>query len=244
MAKTLAELKTSILSWLAIDQDSDTEQRLSDVTLTDIINIVSRDYLRRRESQLGEQTFPFSTQLYTPDYAWPVGFSKPRKIWYINALGKITVVGYLDKDKFDVTYPDTSLLAINGSGALLLSGGGQLLLSGGGILLLSSTTQITAGIGEPVNYTLWAGSVVLGPAPDSVLTIFLDYYSLEGLTRFLSEAWEYLLFASLVKATEYGIEDDRVPIWEKEAARFEAALDLEDARQKTVPRRSQSEEPG
>jgi len=98
---------------------------------------------------------------------------------------------------------------------------------------------------------VWANEILLGKTPSRIITLNRDYYRIlpdlvaDGDTnRFTDEAWEYLLFASLVKATEFGIEDERVGLWEAERKRFEEALDSEDSRAKQTARMSQSREPG
>lgn len=240
---------------MAIDQE-DADERLPDEIAGDIINIVQRDYLRRRESKLGEHSEVLNAVASTPDYTWPTGFSKPRKIWYLHpSTNKIVFLEYLDKDEFDAKYPYSSLASIDGAFALILAGGGTLQLEGGGSLILEGFPDISGSLGYPKHYTMWQGKFVLGPCPDATLVLFVDCYRMlpdladnapNNENRFTREAWEYLLFASLVKAAEFGyeVEGDRLAFWEKEAARFERSLDLEDTRQVSVARASKSVEPG
>jgi hypothetical protein len=217
MSKTFEQIVDAVQQWMVIDQE-DNAERLPDAVVEDIINGVIDDYCQRRESRFQETSDTFQTVIspLTRDYAAPTGW-KPRKLWYAPSTGGVKVLTYLDKDVFDITYPDK--------------------------------TQTD----DPVAYTEWAGNIQLGPTPSTVITINRDYYRrLSALAAgspynenaFTQQAYQYLLFASLVKACEFGLEDERLPIWVGEAARAEAALDLEDARRKTVPRRSQSTEPG
>ena len=219
MGKTLPELISLVQSWCAVDQDDD-DERLPSTVVSTIIEMVSRDYLRRRESRLGEADDSFTTVVNTPNYNWPASFSKPRKLWYLNNKNQAVVIQFKNKDKFDALYPFTSPII---SGA---------------------TITDNSAFGDPVHFTLWKKQFVLGPAPSSITTIYIDYYSIDGLTRFLDEAWEYLLFASLVKSTEFGVEDSRLPVWVREAEKFELAIDNEDSRQSVVSSISQSVEPG
>ena len=138
--KTFPELKEALRSWLAIDQEDD-EERLSDAVAGDIINIVRRDYLRQRESRLGEATSVYTLQPHTSCYLYPADFSKPRKFWYVNSKGGVTVVKWMDKDQFDTTYPYSGLLAIPGVADLALEGGGSIELEGGGTLVLTRSMQ-------------------------------------------------------------------------------------------------------
>lgn len=253
MSKTLSQLRTSFQAWLSIDQE-DGSERLPDAIANDIFNYVSRDYLRRRESRIGEYSVAFNAVANTPDYDTPAGFSKPRKIWYIHqTTGQVTVLTYMDKDAFDVKYPYSSLFSIDGAAALILAGGGPLLLEGGGTLDLTNFPDISGSLGAPDNYTIWRNKIILGKCPNASLIMFIDYYrtlpDLAGDTdhdRFTDEAWEYLLFQGLVQAAAFGyeVESERMVFFEKQAAKFELSLDLEDARMHSVGSQSQSREPG
>lgn len=254
MTVTFEQLKIKIQEWLGVNEETD-DERLPNSVCGDLINICSREYLRRRESRLGETTTPIGVSALTSAYAYPQAFSKPRKLWYVNTDSAVKVVARLDKDIFDVTYPYSSLLSLPGAASLALEGGGELELEGGGVLLLESEIAglVAKEIGEPVNYTIWAGKIVLAPCPGRALIAFFDHYSVladlangasTNENRFTKEAWEYLLFAALVKASEFGIEDERAPLWMAEMRGQEIALDLEDSRQHTTGRRSQSTEPG
>lgn len=213
---TFETIKSLIRSWLSIDQE-DADERLPDAIVGSIINMVMRDYCRRRESRFGEFSRFLTTVVGTSSYTLPTDWSKPRKIWYIDPVNtSAKVIEPLNKDIFDVTYPDGSL-----------------------------TNQ------DLTHYTIWSGSIRFGKTPGRVLNIILDYWRIlpdlvagSDNNRFTREAWEYLLFASLVKATEFGIEDDRLPTWTREMEKFEMALDSEDSRALHTGRRLQSQEPG
>ena len=250
---TFSELKSKFLAWLSIDQE-DGAERCPDEVADSIINMVARDYLRRRESKIGEYSTVLNAVANTPDYTFPTGFSKVRKIWYIDpTTSKVVYLDYLDKDTFDTKYPYSSLLTIDGAAALILAGGGVLALEGGGTLLLSGLEDIENSLGLPTTYTMWMGKFVLGKCPDRTLVMFVDHYRMlpdlvadADTNRFTEEAWEYLLFASLVKAAIFGfdVESERLAFFKSEERRMEVALDLEDIRQHTVGGRSQSTEPG
>ena len=253
MSKTLLQLRTSFQAWLSIDQE-DGSERCPDAIANDIINMVARDYLRRRESKLGEYSTVLNAVANTPDYTYPENFSKPRKIWYLDpTTSRVVYLEYLDKDTFDTKYPQSSLLTLDGAGALILAGGGALELEGGGELMLSGLIDLTNSLGLPTHYTMWMGKFVLGKCPDRELVMFVDHYRMlpdlagdSDHNRFTDEAWEYLLFASLTKAAIFGfdVESERLTFFANEAKKFEVAMDLEDVRQHTVGGRSQSTEPG
>jgi len=218
VGKTFAQLKTSLGEWLAIDQEDD-DERLPAAVRGDIINMVIRDYLRRRESRFGEVTDTFPTVASQKPYTLPTGWSKPGRIWYTDPANSETVIAlkfYAHKQEFDSLYPDPTKEEL-----------------------------------LPRAYTIWNKQILIGKTPEQIITMNRDYYryltdlSADGDTnRFTDEAWEYLLFASLVKATEFGVEDERLPTWIREMERHEAALDSEDIRAKQTARMSQSKEPG
>lgn len=256
MGKTFEDLKASIHDWLIVGSES-SDERLPDSVVGDIINIVQRDYLRRRESWLGEQTYVLSVSSGVSSYTAPANFSKPSKLWYINTSNEIAVLKYSEKDAFDVNYPYSALLAIPGAGALALEGGGFLELEGGGSLELSSSlaSLVAADIGEPELFTLWGDKIVFGKCPSREFPLMIDFWGYRddlqddpngrlNTNLFINNAWDYLLWASLVHSTEYGIEDERIVTWQAEKQRAENALDLENARRRQTARVSQSAIPG
>ena len=256
MGKNLSQLRASVQAWYAIDA-GDTDERLPVEVIDDLINWAIEDYLKRRESRFGEQSVAFQSTLYTPDYPLLTvapNFSKPKKLWYLDD-GKVTVIDWMDKDPFDVKYPYSSLLTIDGSGVLILAGGGVLQLEGGGQLQITGDIDISAALGAPLNWTLWEGNILLGPAPDSLLMFFLDYYGTTPKGGALAtptdsnlmtqQADQYVVFKALSGVSLFDIEDERVPLWEGKAAMLERAMDLEDSRQHISARgKSQSREPG
>ncbi len=231
MAKNFSQIIAAVQDWLNIEDPS---ARLNNTVCGDIINIVMRDYCRRRESKYGETSDNFATVALTRDYTLADSFSKPKKIWYVNPdTGAAVFPEYLDKDVFDSKFP----------GSVVYSSGGPYTVAGVDTSLI---------VGDPTAYTIWNGLLMLAKVPNRVLTIFRDYYQIPAdlvvgsneTNRFTNQAWEYLLFASLVKATEYGIEDERLPVWMAEMQRFETALDSEDSRRSQTARASQGREPG
>lgn len=60
---------------------------------------------------------------------------------------------------------------------------------------------------------------------------------------FTDEAWEVILFKALLESSRYGIEDARIPMWEKRADKLERDLVTEHARARTTGRKSVSREP-
>lgn len=217
MAVTFEQLKTKIGEWLGIDLEDDSE-RLPDSVRGDIVNIVMRSYLRKREHRFGEFNDNFNTIANSlAGYALPTGFSKPREFWYTDS-GVIIPITYIrDTHVFNKKYPDTTKF------------------------------------GPPKHYAILFNKVFFGPPPDAIRDIQRQYYRLlpdlvDGAPNnendFTKEAWEYLLFASLVKSTEFGVEDERLPIWIREMEKLELELDSEDARTKEIARVSQGTEPG
>ena len=226
-------LITTIQQWLGIDQEDDAE-RLPNAVVGSIINMVKRDYLRRRESRFSQKTATTSTVVNQRDYDQPSDFSKPRQLWYIHpTTGEKVTLQYYDKDEFDKLYP----------GSVVYSTGGPYTIAG---------VDTSTVVGDPEAWTIWAGRFLLAPVPDSVITLFNDYFciladyvaSSNETDRFMTEAWEYLLWGSLVMSEQFGVEDDRIPMWQGNFQKAEMALDIEEARQTTTARVSQSTEPG
>lgn len=230
MSKNFVELKASLRSWLGV-----TDQELPDLVAGDIINIVARAYCRLSESKYGETSDFFRTRLEMRDYPLPEGWSRPRSFWYQDPTNGDDVVwiDYVNKDTFDATFPTSGLL---GSTFVAPVGGGTL----GG-----------SNLGEPTIYTVWAGHIMLAPVPNRVFSIFRNYWRIpadltdaEPESEFTRQAWEYLLFASLVEASKFGFEDARVPIWEAKAKDLKMDLQIEDARSRTTAQLPVSTEPG
>lgn len=74
--------------------------------------------------------------------------------------------------------------------------------------------------GKPVNYTIYGAEFVFGPAPDSAYTLELLYYArpdrLDEDTSsnvFLANYPDALLYASLLEAEPYLMNDARVNTW-------------------------------
>jgi len=113
VGKTFAQLKTTLGEWLAIDQEDD-DERLPASVRGDIINIVMRDLLRRRESRFGEVSDTFPTVVNQKNYALPTGWSKPGQLWYVDPTN-VESVRFLkffsDKQSFDSLFPDATKTA-------------------------------------------------------------------------------------------------------------------------------------
>ena len=74
--------------------------------------------------------------------------------------------------------------------------------------------------GKPVSYTIYGSEFVFGPAPDSAYTLELLYYSrpnrLDDATStnaFLANYPDALLYASLLEAEPYLMNDGRINTW-------------------------------
>ena len=232
MSKNFGQLKSAIAQWLIVDSE-DTAERLPSAICGDLINWTIKSYCRNRESRFGEDSDYFSTVALTRDYDEPSNFSKPKKFYYISPdSGKVVILDYLDKDKFDATYPGSALYA-TGAPALIAGVDSSLIID------------------DPSAYTLWDGKIILGKVPDRVLTIFRDFYAIPAdladdtdTNRMTLAADDYILFKSLAGAAIFGIEDERIPMWAGVAAKLEAEIDSEDSRRKQTGRIPQSREPG
>lgn len=191
--------------------------RLSDSAQGDIVNIVMRRTCRLHDLSYNEISDTFATVASQQNYALPTQWSRPHTLWYLNtATSSIVYLESLSKEKFDLNFPDSTKTA------------------------------------KPSAYTVWGGNIQLGPTPSEIITINRNYYAIladlvtssNETNAFTNGAWEILLFLSLVEATQYGIEDDRVGLWQAKADGMLRELVIEHARAKSVGHRSVSEEPG
>jgi hypothetical protein len=83
-----------------------------------------------------------------------------------------------------------------------------------------------------------------------VLTIHRAYYrylpdlSADGdHTALTDKAWEVLLFKALGDMTRYGLEDERIPVWQARGTELELQMVREHARAKSAGRRPVGREP-
>lgn len=191
--------------------------RLSDNVQGDLVNIVMRRVCRLHDLSYNEASDDFATVAGQRDYSLPATWSRPHTLWYLDTENSsIVYLTYKSKQEFDAIYPDQTKTA------------------------------------KPVTYTIWGSNLQLGKTPDRVLTINRNYYQIladlvtatNETNAFTMNAWEVLLFLALVEATEYGIEDERVPFWKAKADSMLNELLIEHARAKSVGRKAVSEEPG
>lgn len=238
MAQDFNSLKITLRRWLGVSV-----QELDEDTAGEIINIAARRYARLHESRYGEWSDTFQSKQFIRDYLVPEGWSKPRSFWYPSAADSTTSVfiDYVNKDTFDATFPASGLYGSGFSGPM------------------GSGSYGEANLGEPVIYTVWAGYIQLGPVPNRVFTIYRNYWRIPPdltavldtvngqagpTSQFTIQAWEYLLYKSLVTASEFGFEDKRVPMWQAEVNDMETRVTIEDARSRTTAQRPVSVEPG
>jgi hypothetical protein len=191
--------------------------RLPDTDIGDIINLVKAEFMRKYELSFGETSDTFNTVVGTNSYALPTGFSKAYSMWYLRPSDSQVqfLNGPLTKEEFDARYPDP-------------------------------TTQ-----GDPLDYCIWGGYIYLGYNPDAIVTMHRNYYKIladfssgSDHDAFSDNAWPLLLYASLVEASRYLIEDPRIPMWEAKARQLERQLVTADSRARSIGRAAQANEPG
>lgn len=196
--------------------DSD-NVRLPTAIRGDIINIVMRRVCRLHDLSYNEASDDFDTVADQRGYAVPATWSRPHTLWYLDTeTNAVVYLEYKSKQKFDVLFPDQTKT------------------------------------GKPSHYTVWGSEIQLGKTPDRIITINRNYYEiLDDLVdttnesnAFTTNAWEVLLFLSLVEATEFGIEDARVPLWQSKADTMLRELTIEHGRARSVGAAAVSEEPG
>jgi len=220
-----ATLKSKLADYLGADTN-----RLSDSVRGDLINQAVRELCRIGEFRFNLVNTNFPTVVGGQAYLL-ASFSRPLQLWYIDATSSSAEDGgrvpldQISREEYVERYPDAT---------------------------------DSANYGPPRHYYV-AGitgsgndhSVKLGPVPDSVITIFADYYSTpadmvnptdeNGISR---SGWEAVLYRALVLATTYLMEDARVPLFEELATKHRRLLTVEQARAATDGFRPISREPG
>ena len=191
------------------------KKRIADSVRTDILNIAQKELCRQWDLSFNEVLDSFDTIAGTNAYALPADFSRPYELQYLDAdNGAIKTVSFLLLQEFDALYPDPTKTA------------------------------------KPGHYTTWNGNLYLGKTPDRVLTIHRAYYRYlpdlvnDGDHNALTDkAWEVLLFKGLGDMTRYGLEDERIPVWQARGSELELELVREHARAKSAGRRPIGREP-
>ena len=211
MAKDFAALKTAVGDWLNVDTT-----RLPDAIRGDMINIVRRELLRKRDLRFGEISDTFATVASTRNYTLPTGWSRPLSLWYQNPdTLAITFVMFLNKDEFDLKFPDTTKEndPVNFT------------VWGSNIQLGKTPKRILT-----INRNYYG--------------ILADLTDADPSDRMTTDAWEVLLYGALVEASRFGIEDPRIPMWATRHKDLEDQLTMEHRRARTSARIAQSREPG
>lgn len=232
MPKTFQQLKLAIQQWLGVDQE-DGDERLPISICGDLINWAIREYCRNRESVYGEAQRFFSTVANQRDYSLPARFSKPGQLYYFHPTnGSKVTLALLQKQKFDERYPGSVAYATGAPGSIPGLDPSQIL-------------------GDPEAYSMWAQKILLAKVPNSIITIFQDYWELpadlsadDDTNAFTIANEQYVIFKALEGAEAFGIEDERMGVWKEQAAKLESHIDSEDARRWVTGRVSQSREPG
>lgn len=189
--------------------------RFADSVRGDIVNMARRELSRLHDLRFNEVSDTLNTVASTRSYALPTGWSRPHTLWYTHPdNGNQVYLDYLSRQAFDINFPDAT------------------------------------ATGKPTAYTVWGGNLLLGKTPDAVLTINRNYYRiLADLSAdgdeddLMTQAWEAVHFKGLVLASEYLVEDPRIPTWKAQAERFENDLVIEHARGRSAGRRAESQEP-
>lgn len=244
MAKTLRQLAVSYGDWLALNGSSgaDDSAALPRSVRNDLVNMSIRELLRRYDTEFGEHTETFQAMPEQLDYTPFAGFLRPTTLWWLNPTAtipttnnpnsNIVTLDFLDKLKFDDTFPGAGLFgdpAPMGAGSY-----GQ------------------AGLADPQAYTIWEKKVQLGPVPIRQVTVWCNGFRLlpdlandDDTNIVTDDLWEYVLFKGLALAEQFGIEDDRMAGWEARASAIaEDAAHTYQRRRAVAKRLSQSTEPG
>jgi len=191
-------------------------KRVAPSVRTDILNLVQRELCRKYDLRYNEFLDSFDITTGANAYTLPAAWSRPYEFWYVDPDTRgVVFMKFLLLDEFDNLYPDPTAKA------------------------------------RPKHYTIWNDQLYLGPTPDLSVTVNRTYYgyvpdlSADGdHNGFTDQAWDLMLFKGLGEMARYGIEDERVPVWQAKAAELEGDLVREHARSKSMGRRSVGTEPG
>jgi hypothetical protein len=189
-------------------------KRIAPSVRTDILNIAQKELCRQWDLSFNEVLDTFDTVASANSYPLPADFSRPYEMQYRDPDSQgVVTVRFLLLDEFDNLYPDPTKT------------------------------------GKPRHYTMWGGNFYLGPTPDLVVTITRGYYRYlpdlvgDNDTNALTEkAWEVLLFKGLGDMSRYGLEDERIPVWQARGGELELEMVREHARAKSAGRRPEGRE--
>lgn len=216
----LATLQSKMIEWL----DTDTA-RLPSATSKEIINMSIREIIRDNDLRFAEQEATLTTVAAQQAYlissltglAAGSVISRPLDMYYIHpTTSAVSMVPETSRDLFIQKYVGPTV-----ANAL------------------------------PSEFCVWGPNVYLGPTPDRVLSVKVNCYVLppdlsigtdhNDLTDF---GWEAVFYLALVKASKYGLEDERAELWQAEYRNALGALQREHQRMRAAARRPIANEPG
>lgn len=162
--------------------------RLPDPVPGDLINIAQQEAIKDYDLFEGEKTDTFNTATNTPTYVLPVGFERPITIWFHDPQSGnvIYLTKRSNKAEFDAFWPDPS------------------------------------ETGTPQDYLVYGSLLYIGPTPDGVYLMTRNYHGWTDLVDgtpanenlFTQRNWQTLLWGALSRSSAFGIEDERIPLWE------------------------------
>lgn len=217
MAVTLANLKTFIADWVADPNNT----RVTPTILTQIINMTQRRLARRADLYYFEISDTFPTVGGTRSYALPANWARPHSLWYVDPQSNgVVFLKQRTKEQFDALFPVPQTQSLN-------------------------TVQL------PDSFTWWGGNLFLAPTPQQVVTVNRNYYQYlpdlvgdSDSNNLTNEAWDYLVFRSLVMLSKYLLEDPRIPVWMESSEELENDLISQGVGRRMAATRPQSQEPG
>lgn len=186
---TLSDLRGYIRDWLGTSST-----RLSDSTLLQIVNLAVKDVARATDAWPAETSATKAIVAGTNSYSI-VGLSanvadRITSCYYANLVdgGSMVVLNEISFAEFNDKYGETN----------------------------------TMSTGSPVEYAVYGDGLYLGPTPDANFNLRVTLYTAwpalssgsdhNAITDYAMEA---VLFKSLVYATQYMLEDERVPMFER-----------------------------
>lgn len=232
---TFLDLKIAIGDWLNTNDVAGQKSsvRLPESVRGSMINMAQRELLRLYDTKYGQFTTTFQTANQQFEYDAIYGFSRSIRFWYLDPANADSAVEvrFAEKQDFDSLFPVAGTF---------------------GDPVFGAGTFGEHQLGDPTYYTYWAGKFQLGLVPTRAFTMFVSGYRLlpdlvadTDTNLLMTDAWEYVLFKSLSLASQFGIEDARVPGWEARAKEIRTHIAAEHYRAHSMAKRQvQSSEPG
>ena len=194
---------------------STSSPRWNDTTRGIIVNRACRYIAARYDLRYNESNATINLISGTSVYTLPSDYSRPFFAWYLDPVTlKKVPLPFVTYDAFVALYPDPTSVSL------------------------------------PSNFSVFGSSLYVGQTPNAALTMNLAYYNIPAdlvagtdTNAFTLGCWEAVFDRSLVEASEYLIDDDRMDLWLRKWKETEFRLVSEHTRSRSNALIPQSIEP-